>query len=94
MRQRTLPIIKSKETALRLEVKKCKEEADELERKLQSQIEGYSVEFYLIPEQLLYALTLHMLEQGHTTDDNIGRFFLHLRPLGNMSAFLGHGSLH
>ena len=41
MRQRTLPIIKSKETALRLEVKKCKEEADELERKLQSQIEGY-----------------------------------------------------
>ena len=27
MRQRTLPIIKSKETALRLEVKKCKEEA-------------------------------------------------------------------
>ena len=41
MRQRTLPIIKSKETALRLEVKKCKEEAEELERKLQSQIEGY-----------------------------------------------------
>ena len=41
MRQRTLPIIKSKETALRLEVKKCKEEADELEKKLQSQIGGY-----------------------------------------------------
>ncbi|MBQ9362265.1 MAG: V-type ATP synthase subunit D, partial [Bacteroidaceae bacterium] len=41
MRQRTLPIIKNKETALRLEVKKCKEEADELERKLQSQIAGY-----------------------------------------------------
>ena len=41
MRQRTLPIIKSKETALWLEVKKCKEEAEALERKLQSQIEGY-----------------------------------------------------
>ena len=41
MRQRTLPIIKSKETALRLECKKCKEEADELERKLQQQIAGY-----------------------------------------------------
>lgn len=41
MRQRTLPIIKSKETALRLEVKKCKEEANELERKLQEQIAGY-----------------------------------------------------
>ena len=41
MRQRTLPIIKNKETALRLEVKKCKTEAEELERRLQSQIEGY-----------------------------------------------------
>lgn len=41
MRQRTLPIIKSKETALRLEVKKCKDEAEALERKLQEQIAGY-----------------------------------------------------
>ena len=41
MRQRTLPIIKSKETALRLEVKKCKEEAEELERRLREQIAGY-----------------------------------------------------
>ena len=41
MRQRTLPIIKSKETAPRLEVKKCKEEADLLEEKLRQQIAGY-----------------------------------------------------
>ncbi|MBQ8361865.1 MAG: V-type ATP synthase subunit D [Bacteroidaceae bacterium] len=41
MRQRTLPIIKSKETALRLEVKKCKEEAVALEKKLEGQIGGY-----------------------------------------------------
>ena len=41
MRVRTLPIIKSKETALRLEVKKCKEEAASLEQKLESQIQGY-----------------------------------------------------
>ena len=41
MRKRTLTIIKSKETALRLEVKKCKEEADALEKKLRSQIAGY-----------------------------------------------------
>ena len=41
MRQRTLPIIKNKETALRLEVKKCKEEATALEEKLQQQIQGY-----------------------------------------------------
>ena len=41
MRQRTLPIIKSKETALRLEVKKYKDEAVVLEEKLNSQIAGY-----------------------------------------------------
>ena len=41
MRQRTLPIIKNKETALRLEVKRCKQEAEDLEQKLQQQIGGY-----------------------------------------------------
>ena len=41
MRQRTLPIITSKETALRLEVKRCKEDAVALEEKLKSQIGGY-----------------------------------------------------
>ena len=41
MRQRTLPIIKNKETALRLEVKLSKEEAEALEEKLQKQIGGY-----------------------------------------------------
>ena len=40
MRVRTLPI-KNKETALRLEVKKSKGEAEELQRKLDSQIAGY-----------------------------------------------------
>ena len=40
-RQRTLPIIKNKETALRLEVNRCKAEAVELERKLEQQIQGY-----------------------------------------------------
>ena len=41
MRQRTLPIIKNKETALRLEVKRSKQEAEDLEKKLQQQIGGY-----------------------------------------------------
>ena len=41
MRQRTLPIIKSKETALRLEVKKTKNEADELNKRLEAQFGGY-----------------------------------------------------
>jgi V/A-type H+-transporting ATPase subunit D len=41
VRQRTLPIIKSKETALRLEVKKCKAEAVQLEKELEHQIQGY-----------------------------------------------------
>lgn len=47
MRQRTLPIIKSKETALRLEVKKCKEDTEALERKLQEQVKGYEAMFAL-----------------------------------------------
>ncbi|MBP3566917.1 MAG: V-type ATP synthase subunit D [Paraprevotella sp.] len=41
VRQRTLPIIKSKETALRLEVKKCKAEAVLLEKELERRIQGY-----------------------------------------------------
>ena len=41
MRERTLPIIKSKETALRLEVKKCKEEAKRRDLELENQIQGY-----------------------------------------------------
>jgi V/A-type H+-transporting ATPase subunit D len=41
VRLRTLPIIKSKETALRIEVKKSKEEAVKLEQELESQIAGY-----------------------------------------------------
>ncbi len=47
MRQRTLPIIKNKETALRLEVKKSKEEATELEQKVQRQIQGYETMYAL-----------------------------------------------
>lgn len=58
MRQRTLPIIKSKETALRLEVKKCKDEADELDKKLEQQIAGYESMYALWGEfdQSLVAL--------------------------------------
>ena len=41
MRQRTLPIIKNKETALRLEVKRSKEEVAALEAMLKEQIAGY-----------------------------------------------------
>lgn len=41
MRQRTLPTIKSKESALRMEVKKAKDEAIELKKSLESQIGSY-----------------------------------------------------
>ena len=64
MRQRTLPIIKNKETALRLEVKKCKEEADELERKLQNQIEGYERMYALWGEFDASLVSLDHLELG------------------------------
>ena len=64
MRQRTLPIIKNKETALRLEVKKCKEEAVELEEKLKSQIEGYESMYALWGEFDASLVTLKDVEMG------------------------------
>ncbi len=50
MRVRTLPIIKNKETALRLEVKKSKIEANELDKKLEEQIRGYESMYALWAE--------------------------------------------
>jgi V/A-type H+-transporting ATPase subunit D len=41
MRVRALPTIKNKESALRMEVKRAKDEAEELEQKLTAQIESY-----------------------------------------------------
>lgn len=41
VRVRTLPIIKNKESALRMEVKRCKEEAAGLEERLETQISSY-----------------------------------------------------
>lgn len=47
VRVRTLPIIKNKESALRIEVKRCKTEAVELEKTLESQIQTYEAMFAL-----------------------------------------------
>ena len=47
IRVRTLPIIKNKESALRLEVKRCKGEAAELEQRLERQIQAYEAMFAL-----------------------------------------------
>ena len=42
MRVRTLPTLKSKESALRMEVKHCKDEAETLDAKLEEQIRHYT----------------------------------------------------
>lgn len=47
IRKRTLPIIKNKESALRMEVKKSKEEAAEYEERLEKQIQTYEAMFAL-----------------------------------------------
>lgn len=47
VRVRTLPIIKNKESALRMEVKRCKSEAVELEQKLEQDIQAYEAMFAL-----------------------------------------------
>ena len=41
MRQRTLPTLQSKETALRLEVKKAKQELDDLNKEVERRIKDY-----------------------------------------------------
>ena len=47
VRQRTLPIIKNKESALRMEVKKCKNELQERQQSLEEQISAYEYMFSL-----------------------------------------------
>lgn len=47
IRVRTLPIIKNKESALRMEVKRCKGEAVALEERLEEQIQAYEAMFAL-----------------------------------------------
>ena len=47
VRVRTLPIIKNKESALRMEVKRCKEEAVGLEETLEQEIQAYEAMFAL-----------------------------------------------
>ncbi|KAA6342274.1 V/A-type H+/Na+-transporting ATPase subunit D [termite gut metagenome] len=47
IRVRTLPIIKNKESALRMEVKRCKNEAAKLEERLEQQIQAYEAMFAL-----------------------------------------------
>ena len=47
IRVRTLPIIKNKDSALRMEVKRCKGEAVALEERLEEQIQAYEAMFAL-----------------------------------------------
>ena len=47
VRQRTLPIIKNKESALRMEVKRCKTEYQQLQSALEEQIQSYEYMFAL-----------------------------------------------
>jgi len=47
VRQRTLPIIKNKESALRMEVKRCKSELQQLQQALEAQIQSYEYMFAL-----------------------------------------------
>ena len=47
VRQRTLPIIKNKESALRMEVKRCKTEVSEYEARWEKSIQAYEAMFAL-----------------------------------------------
>ena len=91
MRQRTLPIIKSKETALRLEVKKCKDEAEVLEEKLQQQIAGYESMYALWGEFDASLVSLKDVELGEKKIAGVrvpvlANIRLEVRPFGIFSA--------
>ena len=91
MRQRTLPIIKSKETALRLEVKKCKDEAEVLEEKLQQQIAGYESMYALWGEFDASLVSLKDVELGEKKIAGVRvpllqNISLEVRPFGLFSA--------
>lgn len=91
MRQRTLPIIKNKETALRLEVKHCKEEADDLEKKLQDQIGGYESMYALWGEFDTSLVSLKDVELGTkkiagVTVPVLVNIELEVKPFGLFSA--------
>ena len=91
MRQRTLPIIKSKETALRLEVKKCKEEADLLEEKLRQQIAGYESMYALWGEfdtslVALRDVELDVKKIAGVRGPVLANIRLEVRPFGIFSA--------
>lgn len=91
MRQRTLPIIKNKETALRLEVKHCKEEADDLEKKLQEQIGGYESMYALWGEFDTSLVSLKDVELGTkkiagVTVPVLVNIELEVKPFGLFSA--------
>ena len=91
MRQRTLPIIKSKETALRLEVKKCKDEAVVLEEKLNSQIAGYESMYALWGEFDTSLVSLKDVQLGEkkiagVTVPILINIELEVKPFGLFSA--------
>ena len=95
MRQRTLPIIKSKETALRLEVKKCKDEAEVLEERLQQQIEGYESMYALWGEFDASLVSLKDVELGEKKIAGLRvplllNISLEVRPFGLFSAPKGY----
>ena len=75
VRVRTLPIIKNKESALRMEVKRCKADAAALDARLEKEIQAYEAMFALWkirPYSLFnapkwYADGLHLLKElAHT----------------------------
>ncbi len=95
MRQRTLPIIKNKETALRLEVKKCKAEEEALEEKLQQQIAGYESMYALWGEFDASLVALKDVQLGVKKIAGVrvpilNSIELEVRPFGLFSAPKGY----
>ena len=73
VRVRTLPIIKNKESALRMEVKRCKADAAALDARLEKEIQAYEAMFALWNE---FDASLNGMQTGCICSRN-----WHTRPL-------------
>ena len=94
VRVRTLPIIKNKESALRMEVKRCKGDAAALDARLEKEIQAYEAMFALWNEfdaSLIKVRNLYFLKKIHLLGGLFTRMFQQVQ-LGN-SKFTLDGSM-
>ena len=75
VRVRTLPIIKNKESALRMEVKRCKADAAALDARLEKEIQAYEAMFALFEKVQIpgYQDALRKIKRFMEDEENLSK---------------------